>query len=356
MRILHQSTVLALAAAFLAGSALSVPAAPKVIASIVPLHALVAGVMDGVGEPELLLKGQTSEHQASYSPQQIKSLGEADVVFIIGHGLELKLDEISGSEAVKGKKFVELADLAGLTKLAIRQGGAFEAHDHDHEHEHEHEEGQAGEGETDQDHDHADKKDHDAGHDGEAGHEGEEDHDHDHDHGKAAFDPHLWLDPENAKLMVAAIASDLAKADPENAARYDANAKTVIADLSVLSSEISAELAPVKDKPFVVFHDAYQYFENRFGVAAAGSISDFSGNEASAQRLKEVHDKVKSVKAVCVFREPQFSDKAAKVVIEGTTARDGVLDPIGSALAPGKGAYRELLMSLARNLKSCLAG
>lgn len=344
MRISPRSLTIAvsLSAALLASSTLSAESAPKVIASIVPVHALVAGVMDGVGTPDLLLSGQTSEHQASYSPQQIQALGEADLVFIIGHGLELKLDELSGSEAVKGRTFFELADVDGLSKLPIRHGGAFEEHVH-HEDE-------------DHDHDEASKKD--------AGHE---DHDHDasgqaedghdeHGHGTAAFDPHVWLDPANAQVMVAAIAAQLSKADPANKARYAANAAALSKDLGGLSEELAKELEPLKNKPFVVYHDAYQYFETRFGLSAAGSISDLSGNEPSAQRLKEVRDKLKSVNAVCVFREPQFSDKAAKTVIEGTSARDGVLDPIGSGLSPGKEAYGILLRGLAKNLKSCLAG
>ncbi|NMD07590.1 MAG: zinc ABC transporter solute-binding protein [Phyllobacteriaceae bacterium] len=342
MRFLSHSLTVAssLTAAMLASSALSAEAAPKVIASIVPVHALVAGVMDGVGSPDLLLSGQTSEHQASYSPQQIQALGEADLVFIIGHGLELKLDELSGSEAVKGRTFFELADVDGLSKLPIRQGGAFEEHVH-HEGDDHDEEGkkEAGHGE----HDHEEAGQAEDGHD-------------EHEHGKAAFDPHLWLDPVNAQVMVAAIAGQLSKADPANAERYAANAAALGKGLGGLSEELAKELEPLKNKPFVVYHDAYQYFEARFGLSAAGSISDLSGNEPSAQRLKEVRDKLKAVNAVCVFREPQFSDKAAKTVIEGTSARDGVLDPLGSGLSPGKDAYGVLLRGLAKNLKSCLAG
>ncbi len=315
MRVLPRLEFLLVAALFLGSGAIATAAAPKVIASIVPVHALVAGVMDGVATPELLLSGQTSEHQASFSPLQVKALGAADVVFIIGAGLELKLGELSGSEAVKGKRFVELADIAGLTKFAIREGGAFESHSHA--------EGEIG---------------------------------HDDNPGKAAFDPHLWLDPGNAKVMVAAIAQELATADPANAATYDKNAKTMATKLDSLADEISAELSPVKNRPFIVHHDAYQYFERRFGLAAAGSISDFSASEPSAQRLKQVRDQVKSSGAVCVFHEPQFSGKAAQIMTEDTSARAGVLDPIGSTLRPGKAAYRELLLTLARDLKACLAG
>jgi zinc transport system substrate-binding protein len=299
-------------------------AAPKVMASIVPVHALVAAVMDGVGMPQLLLSGQSSEHQASYSPQQIEELGRADLVFIMGQGLELKLGELSGSETVQGKRFVALADAAGLTRLPIRQGGTFAAHDHDHDH---------GEGE-------------------EAGH----DHDHENEAGTAAFDPHLWLDPGNAKVMAQAIAAELAKADPGDAARYQSNAAALAVELDALAAEITGELSAVRDKPFVVTHDAFQYFERAFGLRAAGSISDFAGTAPSAQRLKEVRDTLKATQAVCVFREPQFSGKAATIISEGTDARDGVLDPIGATLPPSKGAYGQLLRNLAHDLKACLDG
>lgn len=297
-------------------------AAPKVVTSIVPVHALAAAVMDGVATPELLLSGQTSEHQASYSPEQIRMLGDADLVFFIGQGLELKLDQINGSEAVKGKRFVALADLKGLVTLPVRQGGAFE--------------------------DHEDHGDEEAGHD--------HDHEQDHEAGKAAFDPHIWLDPANAKVMAAAIAAELSKADPGKATTYAANAQTLATQLDALAAELEQDLMPVKGKPFVVHHDAFQYFEARFGLQAAGSIADISANDPSAQRLKEVRDKLKAVNAVCVFREPQFSDKAARTVIEGSAARDGVLDPIGATLAPGKAAYATLLRNLARDFKACLAG
>jgi zinc transport system substrate-binding protein len=323
----------------LAGTSVAALAAPKVTASIVPVHSLVASVMDGVGTPELLLQGQGSEHQASYSPEQLRSLGDSDLVFIIGSGLELKLDELSGTEAVKGKSFIALSALEGLTRHDIREGGAWEAHeDHD-----EHAEDEGG------------KKD-EHGHEGEAA-EKKDEHGHEEnagEAGKASFDPHIWLDPENAKIMLAAISSALSKADPANAERYAANEKAAAARLDETSAAIAQSLAPVKDKPYVVFHDAYQYFEQRFGLSPAGAISDISATAPSAQRLQEVRAKLKDARAQCVFREPQFSDKAVKIIVEGTDAKEGVLDPIGADLAPGKGAYAELLLNLSKGLGDCL--
>ena len=293
-------------------------AAPKVIASIVPVHSIVASVMGDVGTPELLLSGKNSEHTASLSPQQLSDLGKADVVFMIGAGLEHKLGQVSGSDAVGGKKFTALSEVAGIKTLPVRQGGTFEVHE-----EHEGEE-----------------------------HEGEE-HD-DHDEAILKFDPHVWLDPENAKAMTNAVAADLSKADPDNAKTYEANAAANVASLDQLTADITAETKPIQNKPFVVFHDAYQYFEKRFGLTAVGSISDVSAAAPSAKRLNEIRSKLEETKAVCVFREPQFDAKYVTVVLEGSKAKAGILDPIGSDITPGPKAYAELLTRLAEGARDCL--
>jgi len=291
-----------------------VSAAPKVVASVVPVHAIVAAVMGDAGTPELLLKGNMSEHRAVFTPAQIAALGDADLVFIVGDGLEAKLAQISGSDAVNGKRFVELAEAPGVTRLPIREGGAWEpdsdAHDHDETHAAE---------------------------------------------GVLAFDPHVWLDPGNAKAMARQVAADLARADPANAAAYAANEKAFEAEVDKTTAGIAVDLAPVKDRPFIVFHDAFHYFEKRFGLAGVGSISDVSAAAPSAQRLAAVRDKIAAAHAACVFREPQFDDKVVATVIEGTGARVGVLDPLGASLAPGSAAYQQLLRSLAVSLKDCLS-
>jgi zinc transport system substrate-binding protein len=291
-------------------------AQPKVIASVAPVHGIVSAVMGETGQPELLLSGAMSEHRATYTPQQIADLGKADVVFIVGRGLEAKLSQISGSEAVNGKRFVELSTVPGIATQPIREGGAWEAHEHDH------------------DHDHGEEK----------------------AEGVLSFDPHVWLDPENAKAMAAAVAVELARADPANADSYAKNAEAFARALDALSGQIAAELAPVKEAPYVVFHDAYQYFEKRFGLNPAGSISDVSAKAPSAKRLKEVRGKIKDVKAACVFREPQYDSKMVETVIEGTGARPGVLDPLGADIPPGPQAYQQLLSRLSGDLKACLSG
>ncbi len=287
--------------------ATSAQAAPKVVTTIVPLHSLVSSVMDGVGTPELLMQGQNSEHNASFTPQQIADMAHADAVFIIGNNLETKLGEISGTETVGGKAFIKMNEIQGLITHAIREGGTWEP-----------------------------------------------DGDEPPSTGVSA-DPHIWLDPENAKLMVKTIATTLDKADPANAKLYDANATKALAELDRLEADLKTQLTPVQHKPFIVFHDAYQYFEHRFGVTAVGSISNFSATPPSAQRLEEIHNKINSSNATCVFREPQFTDAAVVTVIEGTKAKSSVLDPIGADLKPGPDAYSELLHEIAKNLSDCLS-
>ena len=293
-------------------------AGPNVITSVMPVYGIVSAVMGDVGQPKLLLQGKMSEHRASFTPAQVAALGEADIVFIVGHGLETKLAQMSGTEAVNGKAFVLLSEVPGVVTRPIRQGGTWEPRLHQES--------------------------------------GADEHDHDAHEGVLAYDPHVWLDPENAKAMATVVAMELAKIDPEHAATYQANATTLSAQIDRTTAEIAVTLASVKDRPFVVFHDAYQYFEARFGLTGVGSISDVSALAPSAERLQEVRDKIMASHAACVFREPQYDSKTVDVVIEGTGARSGVLDPIGAGLTPGPDVYPKLLSNLAGGLLDCLGG
>ncbi len=287
--------------------ATSAEAAPKIVTTIVPLHSLVSSVMEGVATPELLMSGQNSEHNSSFTPQQIADMEHADAVFMIGNNLEAKLGEISGTDTVGGKAFIKMNEIKGLNLHTIRQGGTWEV-------------------------------------------DGDEP-----PPTPQSTDPHIWLDTENAKLMVQTINAELDKADVANAKTYDVNAAKTLAGLDALEAEIKSKLSPVGHKPFIVFHDAYQYFEKRFGVGAVGSISDFAATPPSAQRLSEINTKITSSNAACVFREPQFSDAAVQTVIEGTKAKSGVLDPIGADIPPGPKAYGDLLRHIAVNLANCLS-
>ncbi len=308
-------------------------AAPDVVVSIKPIHSLVAAVMEGVGEPALIVEGAASPHTFTMKPSNARAVREADLVFWMGPNMEAFLEkplEALASDAT----VIELDDAEGLTKLPFREGGAFEAHDHG-----EHEE--AGHGE-DHDHDH----DHEE-------HSGETD-EHSHDHGE--FDTHLWLDPSNAKAMAVAIEKALSAADPENAKAYGANLEALSQKIDGLDREIAGMVAPVKDKPFVVFHDAYQYFEDHYGVRVVGSITVSPEIMPGAERVREIQDRIKTLGAACVFAEPQFEPKLIQVVTEGTDARSGTLDPEGATLAAGPDLYFELMRSIATSLNECLSG
>ena len=331
---------LAILAATTLLSGIAVPAAAQVnvVASIKPVHSLVAGVMQGVGEPGLIVEGAGSPHTYALKPSQAAMLEKADVIFWVGHELEAFLEkplETVGS----GAKSVELVDAHDLVKLGFRDGGAFEKHKHGDDEGHEDEAG----------HDHGEKAGDTHGHDHEektaAGHE--------HEHGR--FDAHIWLDPENAKAMVHAIEEALAAADPDNAATYKANAAAMMARLDGLVGEVDKELEPVKDKGFIVFHDAYQYFETRFGLKATGSITVSPEVMPGAERVSEIRGKVKELGAACVFAEPQFEPRLVATVTEGTQAKSAVLDPLGSGLADGPDLYFQLIRTMATSFRDCLS-
>lgn len=295
-----------------------------VVASIKPVHSLVAAVMEGVGEPVLIVRGGGSEHAHSLRPSDAQALENATVVFCIGEGMETFLNaplKTLAADAV----VVSLEDAPGLIKLDFREGGPFEAHSHDDGH---HDEGHA---------------------------QGEHDHSHDHSHDHGAHDLHFWLDPVNARALVARIAQVLSEVDPQNSALYAANAAAYSVRLDELVGEIETIVAPVRERPAVVFHDAYQYFENRFGVNVVGSITVNPEVAPGAQRLSEIRDKVRELGAACVFSEPQFLPRPVAVVMEGTQARAGVLDPLGAEIADGPELYMTLLRNLATSFATCLS-
>jgi len=235
-------------------------------------------------------------------------------------------------------------DSHGLIKLNFREGGAFDDHDHDKHDDHD-------------DHDHDKHDDHDEhGHDkhddhDDHGHDKHDDHD---DHGHGEVDPHTWLDPQNAQSFVHEIEEHLAEIDPKNAKRYSANASSLMKKLESLTQEINDDLKPVRGRGYVVFHDAYQYFEKRFGVSAIGSITVSPEVMPGAERMTELREKVKSLDATCVFSEPQFEPKLVATVIENTNAGSGVLDPLGASIKEGPELYFTLIRNLAKSLKDCL--
>jgi zinc transport system substrate-binding protein len=308
--------------------------APAVVVSIKPVHSLVAGVMAGLGEPVLLVQGAGSEHSYSLRPSQARALDQADVVFWMGETMETFL--IKPLHALSGNaKVVALWQTPGLTLLPTREGGMWEEHDHGDEHAEAHE----AEGE------HAEAHEEEGEH-AEADHEGE------HAHGET--DMHVWLDPGNAKVLVAAIATTLSDADPANASTYQTNASRLDQRLDELDRSLQGKLAAIADRPYVVFHDGYQYFEHRYGVSAVGAITINPTVPPGAQRLGEIRERLEHLDAACVFAEPQFEPALVDTLIEGTSAGKGVLDPLGSAVEEGPDQYFGLMHGLADSLVECL--
>jgi zinc transport system substrate-binding protein len=349
----------AFAALLLGTTTLSQPAMALegVVASVKPVHSLVAAVMEGVGEAQLLVQGASSPHTYSLRPSEASMLEGASVVFWVGEGLEMflerPLETLAGNATV-----VTLSDAHDLMKLPYREGGPFETHDHGDDHAgHDHDAQASHEG-----HDHA-HEGHD--HEAEAAAESHDDHDHaheghdhaheGHDHAHGAFDMHMWLDPQNAKAFVHEIEEALVAADPANAERYEANAAALMERLDELQTETMAALEPVKDRSFIVFHDAYQYYERRFDIEAAGSITVSPDVMPGAQRLQEIQARIRESNAACVFAEPQFEPRLVEVAIEGTEARAGILDPLGAELADGPELYFELIGNMTGSLVECLS-
>jgi len=286
----------------------SAHAEPKVVASIKPVHSLVSAVMEGVGTPDLIVTGAGSPHTHALKPSQASLLENAELIFWIGHEFEAFLEKPVTTIGERAKS-VELIDTPNLEKLAQREGGAFEARDEDHGNDHEREK----------------------------------------------FDLHFWLDPENAKVMIAEIASTLIAADPANAQQYKTNSKATLSRLDTLINEVSAILEPVQDKGFIVFHDAFQYFERRFGLSAAGSIMVNPEIMPGAERVRKIKARIGEVNAQCVFTEPQFEAKLMAIVTEGTETKSGVIDPLGATLKDGPELYFNLIRKMANSIRGCLS-
>ena len=322
----------------------------EVVTSIKPVHSLVSGVMVGVGNPSVIIEGAGSPHTYSLKPSQAKQLQDAKLVFWMGDELETFLagpiENIAQSATT-----IKLTDAHDLKKIKFREGGMFDDHDeHDHEKHDEHDH------EKHDEHDHEKHDEHDHEKHAKKEHDDHGDHDGHDDHGHGEFDPHVWLDPVNAKAIVHEIEEALVKADPKHASTYEANAHKMMDKLDSLTAELREELEPVHEKGFIVFHDAYQYFEQRFDVAAIGSITVSPEVMPGAERVSELREKILELNATCVFSEPQFEPKLVETLVEGTGARTGVLDPLGATLAKGPDLYFQLLRNMASSLKKCLSG
>lgn len=316
--------------------------AVEVVTSVRPIHSLVASVMEGSGTPLLLLENDSSPHTASLKPSQARALADADVVFWVGPDMETFLAGALENTAEKAA-VVALAEADGVERLRVRDAEHFDAHDHGDDDHDAHDD--------DDEHDHEGHDDHDGhGDDHDADHEAHDDHDDDH----GAYDAHIWLDPLNARAMVETIAVALVEADPANADLYVANARATRARLAGLVDELQATLEPVAGRPFIVFHDAYQYLEVRTGLTAVGALSVNPEVTPGARHLRELRETIVDLDAVCVFAEPQFPSGTVRVVTEGTPARTAVLDPLGSHIDAGPDQYPAMMREMAAAIRACL--
>ena len=289
---------------------------PQVAVDIAPVHSLVARVMDGVGTPDLIIQPGASPHEYSLRPSEAAALQNSDLVFWIGPDLTPWLTDTIETLA-KDASVTTLLDLDGTVQLDFRESALFEVHDH---------------------------KDHDD-HDVTAGHDK-------HDHGD--HDPHAWLSPKNAMTWLNVIAGQLSAVDPDNAGTYFANAAAGRTEIELLIGEVTATLDRVRGGSFIVFHDAYQYFEMDFNFPASGAISVSDASDPSPARITEIRDRIAKQGIDCVLAEPQFNPDLIATVLDGTDAQTGILDPLGSDLEPGSSLYHELIRNMSTALASCM--
>ena len=292
----------------------SANAETKVVASIKPIHSLASYLMDGIGKPGLIVDGYASPHGFALKPSHAKMLQEADIIFWVGEDLENFLEKPLKSVAKKAEK-IELLEIKGLNKLKFRERNIFEGHD-----------------------DHGHKED---GHD-DHGHEG-------HAHGE--FDPHIWLDPMNAKVILKEMTEHLIENDQKNASKYKDNLNKALKDLDKLNKKIKSDLN--KDFKSIVFHDAYQYFEKRYNVNVLGAFTVNTDVLPGAEQLSEIREIIEHDKVTCIFSEPQFNPDIINAVAKDMDIKTGVLDPLGATLNPGKDLYFDLIKNMSKSFKGC---
>lgn len=354
---------LSLTATLMGGTAFA--EAPNVAVDIAPVHSLVTRVMEGVGTPDLIVQPGASPHEYSLRPSEAAAIQDANLVFWIGPDLTPWLTDTIETLAPDAS-VTTLLESDGTIELEFRESALFEAHGHDDHDDHvdeAHDEDDHANEEADHD-DHGDDDDHDDhahdeaehdeaehdehahdDHDEEAGHEG-------HQHG--AHDPHAWLSPQNAMTWLNVIAGQLSAADPDNAGAYFANASAGRAEIEALIGEVNETLSPVRDGHFIVFHDAYQYFETDFDFPAAGAISFSDASDPSPARIAEIQGRIAAEGIDCVMAEPQFNPGLVATVLDGTDAKTGILDPLGSDLEPGSALYSQLVRNLSTALADCM--
>ena len=306
----------------------------KVVASIKPIHSLASYLMNGVAKPDLIVDGYASPHGFAMKPSHAKMLQNADLIFWVGEDVENFLEKPLGSIAKKAEK-IELMQIKGLQVLKFRERNIFDDHD-DHGHD---------DHDKKEDHDsHAKKEDHDD-------HGKKEDHDDHERHAQGEFDPHIWLDPINAKVILNEMVEHLIENDPKNEAKYKSNLDEALKDIDKLTIDVMTELS--NSVSSIVFHDAYQYFEKRFNVNILGAFTVNTDVMPGAEQLAEIREIIEHDKVACVFSEPQFNPDIIKAVAKDMNIKTGVIDPLGATLNPGKDLYFSLIKNMSASFKGC---
>ncbi len=291
------------------GLSASEPKPLKVVATIRPLHGLVAGVMAGVGTPSLLVDGYQSPHHFTLTPSAARRLEHADVVVLIGDLMPALANAIGSLSA--HAYIVDLSRAPGLRRLPVRDhhgvGANHVTHDHDIA-------SRAG-----------------------------------------ALDPHTWLDPINAKAMVSAISEALGKRDPEHAATYSSAAAEMAARLDRLTDEITSALRPHRDRKFMVSHDSFQYFEARFSLTGLGAIAPGPETRPGAAHLRRVEKQLAAATRPCLLTEPGAQPELTAMLAHKSGARTIEIDPLGRAVSAGPDHYFAMMRSIATAMTVCFS-
>lgn len=346
--LLLLSTVCMAAAVQAADAPAEKAAAGEVVVTIKPLHALVQSVLGDTRRARLLVDGYASPHGYSLKPSQVGAINRAAAVFLIAPEFEGFLKKALAAAPQSVRQY-PLAEKAKLELLKVREGGAWEAHHHHDEDGHEDGDAHAHEAKPHE------EKPHEGKHDDHHHHEAHEAHEEKNgeSHG-LEYDMHVWLSPVHAQSMLRVIAQELGSIYPEQKALFVRNAETEIQRIQALDGRLKKQLLPVQKQPYIVFHDAYQYFEKHYGLNAVGSITLEPDESPSVQRIRQIRERIKKQEVRCVFSEPQFSDKLLRTVITDDAVRTAELDPLGAEVSNGAGAYSAILQKLADATVECL--
>ena len=327
---------------------------PETAVSIKPIHSLIAGIMVDIDEPWLMLRGAASPHTYQFRPSEAQKLDQAELIVWIGENMETFLSrpiENLGADA----KVITLHEVPGIRLLPTRLGGLFGDDDHAVEEE------EDGHGEEEED-GHGDEEAEDGHGEEEEGHaEGESEDFHvdehaDHGHEHDEFDMHIWLDPNNASIIVQTLVEILAGLDPDRATAYHVNADRMLLRIETQKDSLARQLEPVKGEGYIVFHDAYQYFERAFGLEPTGSVAVDPSRAPSAKRLSELRSALSENEVRCVFVEPQFKPDLVETIVEGTGVRTATIDPLGVDVEPGPDAWFTIMDNMADAFSECLDG